>query len=89
MRALIIRTLLAVTLAAGAMALLPAEETVGERPSGKYGFPACVSGARENECPRQTGPSVLRVYEAGLFVMKFHEIGLFGNKKGLIQEKLG
>ena len=38
MRALIIRTLLAVTLAAGAMALLPAEETVGERPSGKYGF---------------------------------------------------
>ncbi|MCP4900670.1 MAG: hypothetical protein GY906_27215 [bacterium] len=38
MRAMIIRTLLAVTLAAGAMALLPAEEAVGERPSGRYGF---------------------------------------------------
>lgn len=38
MRGLIIRTLLAVTLAAGAMALLPAEEAVGKPFSGRYGI---------------------------------------------------
>jgi hypothetical protein len=38
MRALVVRTILAVTLAAAAMSLLPAEEAAGKPPSGNYGF---------------------------------------------------